>query len=82
MLICTIGVFNIAADSGLTENKRRAKYYTLTVKGRQQLHARASTWDRYSAARADVDDEIAFHVDARAARRAARVNPLIALRAD
>src|SRR3954465_9163269 len=40
----------IAADWGLTENKRRAKYYTLTVKGRQQLRARVTTWDRYSAA--------------------------------
>src|SRR3569833_2679221 len=38
----------ISADWGLTENKRRAKYYTLTVKGRQQLRARVSTWDRYS----------------------------------
>ncbi len=44
----------IAADWGLTENKRRAKYYTLTVKGRQQLRARVSTWDRYSAAVSQV----------------------------
>jgi transcriptional regulator len=40
----------IAADWGLTENKRRAKYYTLTTKGRQQLKTRVSTWDRYSSA--------------------------------
>ena len=40
----------IAADWGLTENKRRAKYYTLTTKGRQQLRARVSSWDRYSVA--------------------------------
>jgi transcriptional regulator len=40
----------ISADWGLTENKRRAKYYTLTTKGRQQLRARASSWDRYSSA--------------------------------
>jgi len=40
----------IAADWGLTENKRRAKYYTLTTKGKQQLRARVSTWDRYSSA--------------------------------
>ena len=40
----------IAADWGLTENKRRAKYYTLTTKGRQQLRARVSSWDRYSSA--------------------------------
>jgi transcriptional regulator len=40
----------IAADWGLTENKRRAKYYRLTTKGRQQLKARASIWDRYATA--------------------------------
>ena len=40
----------ISADWGLTENNRRAKYYTLTTKGRQQLRARASSWDRYSSA--------------------------------
>ena len=40
----------IDADWDLTENKRRAKYYRLTVKGRQQLRARTSSWDRYSSA--------------------------------
>jgi len=40
----------IDSDWALTENKRRAKYYTLTNKGRQQLRARASSWDRYSTA--------------------------------
>jgi PadR family transcriptional regulator, regulatory protein PadR len=40
----------IDADWGLTENKRRAKYYTLTAAGRQQLRARASSWDRYARA--------------------------------
>jgi transcriptional regulator len=40
----------IEADWDLTENKRRAKYYRLTAKGRQQLRARASSWDRYSSA--------------------------------
>src|SRR5438128_1451049 len=40
----------IDADWGLTENNRRAKYYTLTTKGRQQLRARVSTWDRYAHA--------------------------------
>ena len=40
----------IAAEWGLTENNRRAKYYTLTTKGRQQLRARVSSWDRYTAA--------------------------------
>ena len=40
----------IDADWDLTENKRRAKYYRLTSKGRQQLRVRTSSWDRYSAA--------------------------------
>ena len=40
----------IDADWDLTENKRRAKYYRLTSKGREQLRARTSSWDRYSAA--------------------------------
>jgi PadR family transcriptional regulator PadR len=40
----------IDADWGLTQNKRRAKYYTLTAKGRQQLRARVSSWDRYASA--------------------------------
>jgi DNA-binding PadR family transcriptional regulator len=40
----------IAADWGLTENNRRAKYYTLTAKGRQHLRTRVETWERYTAA--------------------------------
>ena len=40
----------IDSDWDLTENKRRAKYYRLTTKGRQQLRERASSWDRYSVA--------------------------------
>ena len=40
----------IDADWDLTENKRRAKYYRLTIKGRQELRARTSSWDRYSSA--------------------------------
>jgi transcriptional regulator len=40
----------IEADWALTENKRRAKYYRLTTKGRQQLRVRTSIWDQYSIA--------------------------------
>src|SRR5215471_12378004 len=40
----------IDADWGLTENKRRAKYYRLTTTGRQQLKVRTSVWERYSTA--------------------------------
>jgi transcriptional regulator len=44
----------IDADWGLTENKRRAKYYKLTTKGRQQLRARVLSWDRYARAVSQV----------------------------
>ena len=40
----------IDADWDLTENKRRAKYYRLTAKGRQELRVRVTSWDRYSSA--------------------------------
>ena len=40
----------IDADWDLTENKRRAKYYRLTTKGRQELRVRATSWDRYASA--------------------------------
>ena len=40
----------IDADWDLTENKRRAKYYRLTPKGRQELRSRVTSWDRYSSA--------------------------------
>ena len=40
----------IDADWDLTENKRRAKYYRLTAKGRQELRVRATSWDRYASA--------------------------------
>ena len=40
----------IEAEWGLSENNRRAKYYQLTTKGRQQFRAEAETWARYSAA--------------------------------
>jgi PadR family transcriptional regulator len=41
---------HVRADWGLTENNRRAKYYALTAKGRHQLRARVSSWDRYALA--------------------------------
>ena len=40
----------LESEWGLSENKRRAKYYTLTTKGKQQLRARVTSWDRYSRA--------------------------------
>jgi transcriptional regulator len=40
----------VDAEWGMTENKRRAKYYRLTAKGRVQLRTRVATWDRYADA--------------------------------
>ena len=40
----------IEAEWGLSENNRRAKYYQLTTRGRQQLRAESVTWSRYSTA--------------------------------
>jgi PadR family transcriptional regulator PadR len=40
----------IQAEWGLSENNRRAKYYSLTVEGRQQLRAEAATWRTYAEA--------------------------------
>jgi transcriptional regulator len=44
----------VDADWALTENNRRAKYYTLTTKGRQQLRSRVQAWEKYSAAVAQI----------------------------
>jgi PadR family transcriptional regulator PadR len=40
----------IDAEWGLSDNNRRAKYYSLTAAGRQQLRAEVATWRRYAAA--------------------------------
>ena len=40
----------VAAEWGLSENNRRARYYALTPAGRQQLRAEESAWRRYAAA--------------------------------
>ena len=40
----------IDAEWGLSDNNRRAKYYSLTAAGRQQLRAEVTTWKRYAAA--------------------------------
>ncbi|HTG36887.1 MAG TPA: PadR family transcriptional regulator [Thermoanaerobaculia bacterium] len=37
----------IAAEWGLSENNRRAKFYQLTGEGRQALQAELSTWRTY-----------------------------------
>ena len=35
------------AEWGVTENNRRARYYSLTSRGRREFSARVATWDRY-----------------------------------
>lgn len=40
----------IATEWGISDNNRRAKYYSLTARGRQLLRAEAATWRRYVAA--------------------------------
>lgn len=40
----------IKADWGVSDNNRRAKYYSLTAKGRKQLGAEAESWRKLTAA--------------------------------
>lgn len=40
----------IEAEWGLSDNNRRAKYYSLTRKGRQLLRSETATWRRYVTA--------------------------------
>lgn len=40
----------LAAEWGTSENGRRAKFYTLTTKGRAQLHVESASWTRYAQA--------------------------------
>jgi transcriptional regulator len=40
----------IEAEWGTSENNRRAKFYTLTPKGRAQLRLETVTWTRYANA--------------------------------
>jgi transcriptional regulator len=40
----------IASEWGTSENNRRAKFYTLTPKGRAQLRLEAATWTRFAQA--------------------------------
>jgi PadR family transcriptional regulator PadR len=39
----------IASQWGVSENNRKAKYYSLTRAGRKQLHAEVESWERMSA---------------------------------
>ncbi len=44
----------VHAEWGLSEHNRRARYYSLTPRGRQILKAEAATWRRFSAAAARI----------------------------
>jgi transcriptional regulator len=44
----------IAAEWGESENKRKAKYYSLTAAGRKQLKSERQEWKRLAVAIGDV----------------------------
>jgi len=46
----------IVAEWGVSDNNRRAKYYSLTTRGRQMLRTETATWKRYVAAISGVLD--------------------------
>jgi PadR family transcriptional regulator, regulatory protein PadR len=44
----------ISVEEGTSENNRRAKFYQLTAKGRQQLAVETSKWDKLAGAIARI----------------------------
>jgi PadR family transcriptional regulator, regulatory protein PadR len=40
----------IESEWGVSDNNRKAKFYSLTATGRKQLNAETANWDRVSAA--------------------------------
>ncbi len=44
----------ISAQEGTSENNRRAKFYTLTAKGRRQLDIETNKWDKLAGAVARI----------------------------
>lgn len=44
----------IDAEWGVTEKNRRAKYYSLTPRGRKMMRAEVATWKRYVTAVSEV----------------------------
>jgi transcriptional regulator len=44
----------IDAEWGVSDNNRRAKYYSLTARGRQIMRAEVATWKRFVAAVSSV----------------------------
>jgi PadR family transcriptional regulator, regulatory protein PadR len=44
----------IQAEDGLSENNRKARFYSLTAKGRKQLFTETSKWQNFSTAIAQI----------------------------
>jgi PadR family transcriptional regulator PadR len=44
----------VAAEWGMTENNRRARYYTITRTGRSHLRAETTRWLRYTETVSDI----------------------------
>ena len=44
----------IKAEDGLSENNRKARFYSLTAKGRKQLFTETSKWQNFSTDRKSV----------------------------
>jgi PadR family transcriptional regulator PadR len=44
----------ISVEEGTSENNRRAKFYTLTTKGRRQLAVETGKWDKLAGAIARI----------------------------
>lgn len=44
----------VEAEWGVTENKRRARFYRLTTKGRRHLETEAGVWHRYASSVAAI----------------------------
>lgn len=44
----------VAAEWGLSENNRKAKFYRLTAEGRKRLREETKTWEAYAEAVAKV----------------------------
>jgi len=44
----------VESELGLSDNKRRARFYQMTSKGKQELQARSTRWTRYAEAVAKI----------------------------
>jgi PadR family transcriptional regulator PadR len=44
----------VKGEWGVSENNRRARFYTLTAKGRKQLSAKTNSWQRIAQAMARI----------------------------